>query len=110
MAFLNNYEDVLNDLDFVFNIDFNTFRKEYEEKNNCNLTDEQFNKILIEERKLKMEISISKMRQMRLHADRVINPIAANTAVPNPKVGSRPNFNIDYSNKSSYFCKPESEP
>ncbi len=44
---------------------------------------------------------------MRLHADRVINPLAINAVKPNPNVGSRPNFNIDYSNKSQYFCKPE---
>ena len=104
---MNNYEDILNDLDFVFNIDFSSFRKEYERKNSITLTDDEFSKVLIEERKVKMETSISKMRQMRLHADRVINPLAVNTVKPNSNVGSRPNFNIDYSNKSQQFCKPE---
>ena len=57
-----------------------------------------------------MELSISKMRQMRLHADRVINPLPTTySSNPDPIKGSRPNFNIDFSNKEQYICKPGSE-
>lgn len=45
------------------------------------------------------------MRQMRIHADRVITPDSP-FSKPNSGIGSRPNFNIDYENKKSYFCKP----
>ena len=41
---------------------------------------------------------------MKLHADRVIEPLAATTPIPNPQMGARPDYNLDFDEKSSYYC------
>ena len=106
---MNNYENILTELDAIFNIDLKAFRTNYEAVHDCKLTQEQFYKVFNEERKVKMENSIAKMRQMRFQAERVINPMVADAMIEDPNVGSRPNFNIDFETKQTYLCKPDPE-
>lgn len=52
-----------------------------------------------------MENAIAKMRQMTLHSDKVITPIG----VPNSeKIGSRPSYNVNFSEKKSIKCPSKS--
>jgi hypothetical protein len=51
-----------------------------------------------------MENGIAKMRQMRLHADRIITPVRSSDPSPDESLGGRPNYNINFDTSKTINC------
>ena len=87
---------MLEELDLVFNTNFNAFKKTLAE----DLTEEEMRREFELFKRKKMEDSISRMKQMAIEAKSIIYPESYIDKFPD--IGSRPNYNIDFKTKTSF--------
>ena len=78
----------MEELDYLFNTDFETFKKTHEIKT---MSEEEALRHYDVFRRKRMEDSISKMRQMTLHSNKVIEP-EGSAVIWATKVGTKPSY------------------
>ena len=103
-TFTNAYGQLLKDLDLLFNTSLKTYKSS---SSKGNLTDEELWQEFEVYRRKRMEDSIARMRQLSVYSNVIIQP----EGVVEKKigVGSRPNFNVDFTAKKTFSMSPKKD-
>ena len=105
-GFINAYEKILEEFNYLFNTSFDNYKSQY--KKGSNEKDLEMQAEFQVWRRKRMENAIGRMRQMTLHADRVIYPSVAKDPVVGVarNLGTQPNYEMkkNMDDEVSFTC------